>query len=43
MMFRCLLVPPDLILESISPFRKLGLMAKFIKLHAVIQKRSIET
>lgn len=43
MIFRCLLVLSNLILESISSFRKLGLMAKFIKLHAVIQRRSIET
>lgn len=42
-MFGCLLVLSHTILESVSPFRKLGLMAKFIKLHAVIQKRSIET
>lgn len=42
-MFRYLLGLSDLIMESISPFRSSGLMAKFIKLQAVIQKRSIET
>lgn len=42
-MFRYLLGLSDLIMESISSFRSSGLMAKFIKLQAVIQKRSIET